>query len=528
MSVLPTTPATARRSVIWLVVVGAVLLLAAAPRLVNLPALPPFIDEGGHLYEARDYTTWTLLDRLRHGKMFGFVVFYPTAQYADDPLIATRALVATLGVLTTLGVMLLVRRLSTTFAAVVAGTLWATMPYVVFHDRMALHDPLIACFVVWSTFVLAVALDRSSRGLAMTAGALMALAILTKISAVLAMALPLFVVVAPRGWRLREEWRAVLAFGLLPTLAVLSMALGAVLGVHQGEQFLRGDEVRSWLSIWQTAMAAPRWASSFNTESFTWLAGLCLAAGILLPGATRATSMTRRALALAFLAIVAGHAVVLKIWFSRYLLFSLLALVMLMGIVLGEWGERVARAIAQRRVGWREGVAAVGLVAASLLIVGFAPSWLSSDRAFTRDPRKALLPIDDRFQYMMGWPSGYGLSDVVAFLNRRAQESGNLVVIVGGFARPGSWMLPHAGKLDPRIVVRSDHLLSRDALLRAADAAGRQPTYVLLEPPEYVIEPSLLAAIEPKPMLVFEYKRADSGRWQLYELASSTRITAAQ
>ncbi len=508
---------------VFVTAVALVLVLAAVVRLNNLRALPPFVDEGGHLHCALDYVSWPLADRVRHGKLFGYMAFYPTARFASDPLLATRTLIAVIGVLTTLGVMIVTRRLAGVTAAIIAGLLWATMPYVVFYDRMALHDPLISAFVVWSMIILWAGLERQSKALAAVAGLLMGLAVLTKVTAALAIATPVLVVIAAGGWKqMRQRVGPIAAFAVFPAVATITMALGPVMGVQFGDQFIRDGSTGTLASVWESARSAPTWVSEFNSPPFTWLVGATLIGAVLAP------SRYRVALGLAFLIGVIGHAVGLKLWFSRYLLPSLVPLVVLMGVVIAEWGTGAVSAIAHRFSQLRDWRPLIGATVTVVLIVGFVPPWVRSDHAFATDPTKASMPPFDQYQYLVGWPSGYGLAEVVAFLNQRAQESNGAVVLVGGFARPGAWSMPLAAALDPRLTVRSHHIFGRDQLVTAAEDGRKQPTFMLLEPPEYDVPAPLMNLVTPKPRLVFEYTRIDKGRWQVYALDPSTQVASAQ
>jgi len=81
-----------------------VIIAAASLRLFGLDTLEPFIDEGLHL-------NWSMsgqfLIDLKHGfKVLGYIIFYPTATWADNALWATRLLVAVLGVGSAIGVFM--------------------------------------------------------------------------------------------------------------------------------------------------------------------------------------------------------------------------------------------------------------------------------------------------------------------------------------------------------------------------------------------------------------------------------------
>jgi hypothetical protein len=58
---------------------------------------------------------------------------------------------------------------------------------------------------------------------------------------------------------------------------------------------------------------------------------------------------------------------------------------------------------------------------------------LRFDLALWTDPARAPLPALDRFQYVTGWPSGYGARDSIAFLRaERACNPAGLLLVTPG------------------------------------------------------------------------------------------------
>ena len=143
------------------------------------------------------------------------------------------------------------------------------------------------------------------------------------------------------------------------------------------------------------------------------------------------------------------------------------------------------------------------------------------------DPSTASLPAVDRFQYFDGWPSAGGIEAVAWYLNGQVREKGPALLIVGGFGNHGWWALPLVPKLDPRLVIRSQHLFSTQVLAAVANDAKLQPTFLLFEPTRYEAPPFLDQA-SPQPQLVFEYKRPRSpGGFQLYALDRSVVMASS-
>ena len=509
---------TARRSV----PAACVLVVAAAARFGNLRLLPPFIDESGHLALATRYDYYPLLERLGLGKVLGYFVFYPTAKFAGDPLYWTRFLVACLGVLTALGVFEFVRRVSSVRAAVIAGLLWALMPYVVFHDRMALHDPIGSLLVAWSMVVSVEAALRKSAKLSALSGFLLALAVLTKATnGLLAIGLVLIALAAGAwtGWR--DGWKLAAGFlgGLL--IPVSGMAAVLVTGVRGSANLLSSTAPGAPAGrMWHNLQNLVSWVEWYDSLPFLILATAALICCLARP------SRMKLALLVAFLVSVMVQAQVFNQWYPRYLLPSLLPLVALLGLTGAEWmnwsGKFWERRF--RRSGdWRP--LGVSLAVVSMAIL-FLAAWIQSDIVFASSPSEARLPPVDRFQYVDGWPSAYGLGGVAAYLNREAEHSNQpLVVFVGGFGRHGWWSLPLVTRLNPKITLHPGFTGTPAELAQAAKIAANQPVYLLFEPP-VLNPPDSFAVMAASAQLRVEYKRPHSdGGFQLFSLASQPMIT---
>jgi hypothetical protein len=517
--------ATTRQHTAVAVTLGAILLVAAALRFSALDQMAPFVDEAGHIHAATDYSYFTFSQRLRFGKLFGYIAFYPTARFAAEPLEATRGLVGLMGVLTTLGVFLLTRRVASPAAALVASALWATMPYVVFHDRLALHDPLVTALIVWSLVGMNVAFDRQSRPFGVVAGLLLGTAVLTKVTAGVAIPWPVLAGLALYGVDgVKQRAGVVIGFAAGVTVLASSMAFAIlVLGLDDQSVFLvQSADAWSWAGVWKNLGDAPNWFSSYNSMPFALLSAVTLVYALLKP------SWLKVGLCLCVVVPIVAHALVFKVWVPRYLLFVLIPLVVLMGIVIAECVTASVAAVRHRfrQPGdWRVVAPMIGVL---LLVAVSARHWAASDAAFLSNPSAASLPATDRFQYFDGWPSAGGIEAVAGYLNGQVREKGPAFLIVGGFGNHGWWALPLVPKLDPRLVIRSQHLFSSQVLAAVANDAKHQPTFLLFEPTRYEA-PAFLDQASPQPQLVFEYKRPRSpGGFQLYALDRSVVVALEQ
>ncbi|VAX20713.1 hypothetical protein MNBD_NITROSPINAE04-1540, partial [hydrothermal vent metagenome] len=173
---------------------SAIIILAVSVRVFYLDTLEPFVDESFHLrFSSQGHF---LIDLIHGFKVIGYLIFYPTAIFADDALLSTRLLVSIFGVGTAIGVFMATKELSNWKSAAIAGVIWAVLPYVVLHDRLALHDPFISFFQAWSFFFTAFGLKRQRMKMVCLGGLFMGLASITKITALAGLALIFFMSLA--------------------------------------------------------------------------------------------------------------------------------------------------------------------------------------------------------------------------------------------------------------------------------------------------------------------------------------------
>jgi hypothetical protein len=180
-----------------------------------------------------------------------------------------------------------------------------------------------------------------------------------------------------------------------------------------------------------------------------WTPGLIVLALIGLVAAGARREHWRAAVLLGLLA--AGPAVafvaVSEIWYPRYLLFTTIPL-----LPLSAWGFVALADLAGTRV--RAGRTARAALAAAGLALVLLPA-LRFDLALWTDPARAPFPALDRFQYVTGWPSGYGMRDSMAFLAaQRERRPGGLLLVTPGPSTTASAVRLFWAR-DPMVEVRS-------------------------------------------------------------------------
>jgi hypothetical protein len=496
----------------------AVAAMAACARLIHLRLLGPFIDETGHLYAALNYAYYPMLGRFQHGKVLGYILFYPFAKWAADPIFATRMAVALLGVTTTIAVFLILRRLSGLLAATLGGALWALLPYVVFHDRMALHDPLVSAFIAWATWCAIGAFDRASAWRMGLAGLLMSLAALTKVSALIGVVwivLILWAAFSPEELRARRRFAWWFVAGLvLPVIPFTKYVIESIVRSNVfANQFLVKTQSGEQHVLAKNLRLIRQWFDAFNSPAFADVCGIAILFSVLRP----------RRLAWALLAgtlfSVLAHAAALKLMYSRYFVPTMLPLVMFVAVVIADWWGRSRR-------GYVSAVAE--LILAFFLVISFTNAVIF-DWKLQADPLKATLSADDRYQYLNGWPSGTGVPETSAFLRKFAAGHGKTLVAAATYGMPfgrhGQWAFPFTLRGADSIDILPFDVFSREDALRLLPATVDETVLVEFEPPRYGLAPSLRYLITPQPELVFNFVRPGGfDGFEIYRLSPRTFV----
>jgi Flp pilus assembly protein TadD len=395
----------------------AVILAAAAiaaafvlTRLTNLDVLPVFLDEAIHVdWAFRTAETGRLLGVADGGRHLPIWIYSVAAAPAADPLIAARSCSTAFGFATLAGLVFLGRRLHGSAATgLLAGALYVAAPSALLYDRMALADSLLAALVVWSLAFGErwASTGRLSWGLGL--GAVVGAAAITKLYG----ALLLFV---PPGFLASGLGPARPLRRQLPWVSAVALVVGlplfldhvSTLGFVRENLWLFRRGPNATVRLARNAGLVALWTVDYLTP----VGAIVLAAAVLI-GIARGARAGRVLLAVSLgwpaFFIAAGG----RDWFPRYLHPALPPL-----FVLAADGMRLLGSAAGARTGrpW----AALAVPAVGLAV--FALSAATVDVDLISDPARAALPGLDRFQYVEGWPSGYRLSDMVAFVEGRSR-----------------------------------------------------------------------------------------------------------
>ena len=172
----------------YLLIAGFILCLAAFLRFWNIAELEPFVDEGGNILTSLDEGVRDVIQPVFQGRPLLTYQFRTALLWPDAPVAAARATTAVAGLLTQISVGVIAFCLIGRVGSLIALGLWAILPFLVFHERLALQDPFVACFTAAAIAVAAAGSRPTAsrwrdRVICLIAGILFGIGFLIKISA---------------------------------------------------------------------------------------------------------------------------------------------------------------------------------------------------------------------------------------------------------------------------------------------------------------------------------------------------------
>jgi hypothetical protein len=397
------------------------LALYLSTRLRGLDLLPIFLDETLHvrwaLLIAQGEKSWDAT--WKWGRALTIWLGALVSPWTADLLHANRLVSVVLGAATLVATVEIARRLLGSRPALLAGIFYVLCPFTLFHDRIALTEAGLSAFTAL-TLLFGIRLAESGRRrFAVLAGISFALAVLVKALGVLALPIPALVVLVLGPVRARLGALALAyACGLPPAAWAFQSFVATENAQHMAELFTGGG-----------GAFATRLAASL-AEGCGWLWTWCTPPLVALALAGAALAVVRRSRKTLLLALLAAYPLVafssvLSWRMPRYLL---PAAVPLLVLAAGTLDALVTRLLAWAPEAARERTRPWLTVAT--LVLALFPA-LRLDRALWTDPARAAIPETDRFQYVLGWPSGYGVRDTERLVREElARHPQGLTIVV--------------------------------------------------------------------------------------------------
>ena len=398
-----------------------ILLIYLLFRLPNLTYQPVFADEAIYIRWAQVMKSEPTLRflPLSDGKTPLFMwIMMPVFKVFADPLFAGRILAVFSGLGTLVGVFLLGRIFFNRRVALLSAFLVAVTPYMVFFDRLALVDTMLAAFTVWSILISLLVVKYKRIDLAMVLGFVLGSGILTKTPgmfnlvtmplAILTInffakdrlkqflkASGLFAIAIGIGWGIYNALRLGPGFSSLSSRNSDYVRDPADLLINPLDPFI--PHLRDLIEWWPLFLGFP--------------VILAIVAGIIF-----AVLKKNRYLIIIFL-IALGPLLVqmalLRTFTARYMLFSIPPL-----LVVAAFGLDNLLNLTKKY--------ALPSLAALLLILTIWPA--NFTYKLLTDIENTPLSKNERRGYLEDWTAGYGLREIAAYLE---EESKKGVIIIG-------------------------------------------------------------------------------------------------
>ena len=197
---------------------------------------------------------------------------------------------------------------------------------------------------------------------------------------------------------------------------------------------------------------------------------------VAVAAASLAALFSRRREWLLLLSLVLGPALLLafgaRVWYPRYLLFVTIPAL----VLVADWLRVMLERVSSRGVLVSSAVIGVSAI--------FLTPAIRFDAALLQDPALAPLPPVERFQYVDGWPSGYGTVAALRHVQAQLGPGEEAVVTFHRWADQSSfYVFAAAAFSDRRIHVREENLAECSAL-RAAFESPSSRHFVALATPE--------------------------------------------
>lgn len=400
-------------------------------RLINLKIIPIFTDEAIYSFWAQValHDPANRFISMEDGKQPLFIWIAAIFQkFIADPLVATRLVSTMAGFGSTIGIYLLSRELFDKKVAKIAAALYVVLPFSLLYDRMALFDSLLTLLGIYSLLFAIKIAKEPKLDLAIINGVILGLGKITKSSA------DFFLYLLPVSvlfFNFRKESltprfaRWIFFSGLSVFLSVFIFNLLRVSPLfyligRKNLEFIRSpQEVMEspLLHFWGNFNSIKTWFIDYNGYLLMVFAIAAIVWGIY--RFKKPVLILSAYIFVPFLAELFFN----KVLYPRFALFYFPYVIILIAYMLTTLLD-IKKSYSK-------------LILAAI-IISLIPPLISSYYLLTNPPR-ATIAKADKNQYLNDWPAGYGVKEIVAFLNEQSKKGDVYIGTEGTFG-----LLPYA------------------------------------------------------------------------------------
>lgn len=411
-------------------------------RLANLTLLPIFNDEAQYLHwvllMTQDMSNMWVSLKADNNKPLLYWLIGLIYNYFDDPLIAGRVVSVVAGYFSMAGLYLIVCRLLSRQAGVTVCIFFIVSPWHLFFNRLVHKASFLNCFFVWYIWLTIIAFHgdkKLSWKYCLLMAGTIGLSLLTESTAILFVFIQLlFKLVYFKdeklpGWR---TWALIyfpgIGIGMLPYLYLYSMDASFQVNnifVPKVHGLSNVGAASLFLGIPRTALSSVNDVMSYFTVYLTWPVLLLSVAWFIINLRNHSRSLfVMTAFFVLPLIVLMGTA---GRGYSRYYLFCSTPILICGAMAFADMADMLKRVIKNHYVH--------KVITLIVLIIVLLPS-ARLDYNLLTQPQSADLVVSDRYQYVTGEFSGYGIPEAVAYLKSESKKQRIVVFTTQNWGNP--------------------------------------------------------------------------------------------
>lgn len=447
-------------------------LLFIATRLINLTVIPIFTDEAIYLRWAQiaagdpKWRFISLIDGKQPLLIWLFLGVFKII--SGDPLVLGRLVSVGLGFIAMLGFAAFSWYLTRSAKGAVIGALaYLTIPFFLLYDRLAIYEALFNALTIWTLFATYIFGKTLRLDVALITGSLIGFGLLTKSYAnFFLILLPATLLLVPwaRGGnkKILGKW-----VGLVAVIFIQAQIYQNILRLSEFRHIV-GQKNLQFIYSFTEFIQNPLKSGAGNFYGLSsWLVSyLTLPIFLIAVGGSiwYIKSFKRPGVffLIYFLVPFVALAFFGKVIYPRFLLFMVPAFIIPLIIMLTHIWNKKKNLILYKAV----------------LFCILIPA-LYFDSKLLIDPIRAPLPLADRQQFINDWPAGYGIKEVVAFLETESQKGPLIIGTEGTFG-----LFPHALELylgkNVNVTVQAYWPLN-EFPKELTESAKEKPTYLVFK-----------------------------------------------
>lgn len=389
-------------------------------RLINLTIIPIFTDEAIYLrwgQIALADPKWRFISLIDGKQPLLIWLFLPVLKLMSDPLVAGRLVSVAAGFFGMIGLMSFSWYLTRSVKSIaISGLLYILSPFFLIYDRLALYDGLLSAICIWALFLSYLMAKKLRLDVALILGMVIGLGLLTKSSALFyLMLLPAGILIT--DWPRKSRARYFLKWtGLCMAVIVQSQIYENIMRLSEFRHNVAAKNLSFIYSFSEIIKDPFRSFIGNLTGLFIWLSGymtwpLLILILVALFWLIRKNWRLGLFLLSYFLVPFLALALFGRVIYPRFLLFMIPPLFMILILFL-----TTCLSIKKSQ---KYFLIIMLLIGINLLIF---------DQKILFNPVDAPLPNADKQQLLNDWPAGYGIKEVVNYLE---QESRKSPVVIG-------------------------------------------------------------------------------------------------